>query len=235
MDHDLLRVTAGYVRRHFPTPDRRRVALHPAVVVSLIGLVLIGLTLLVVLSLQGVSERTIAASLLVLCSGVFNVGGVLFTGRFFLKWQVDDAASFLRWERGFVIAATLMAVLGLALLEDMLHTAGDAYLARAGMVGYLFGAAVLVVAETTYLSRGEWVYPQIVVYVILAFLAQAAFGAALLQTRVVAGWAGWATVIWNVGWLLIMLIVRPRDFYFPVLHFVAPLFIGIGLVAGGWG
>jgi hypothetical protein len=86
------------------------------------------------------------------------------------------------------------------------------------------------VAETAYLGKREWNYPQIVLYVVLAFLAQAAFGASLLQTGLVAAWAGWATVLWNVGWLLVMLFVRPRDIYYPVLHHVAPLLIGIALL-----
>jgi hypothetical protein len=206
---------------------------YRSVMVSLIGLMLTCLALLIVMSMQGVSERTVAASLLVLCGGVFSVGGVLFTGRFFLKWQIDDAAAHLRWERGFVIAGTLMAVLGLVLLEDMLHAAGDTYLARLGMVTYLFGALLVVVAETTYLSSGEWSYPQVVAYVILAFLAEAAFGAALLQTGLVAAWAGWATLLWNLGWLLVTLISRPRDPYFPALHLFAPLLIGIALLGRG--
>jgi hypothetical protein len=69
-----------------------------------------------------------------------------------------------------------------------------------------------------------------VLYVVLAFLAQAALGTSLLQTRLVAGWVGWATIIWNLGWLLVMFIVRPRDIYYPVLHHVAPLIIGIAFL-----
>ena len=112
-------------------------------------------------------------------------------------------------------------------------TAGEAVLARLGMVAYLFGAVVVVVAETAYVGKRDWIYPQIVLYVVLAFLAQAAFGASLLQTGLVAGWAAWASIIWNLGWLLIMFIVRPRDIYFPVLHHVAPLVIGIALLTQG--
>ena len=51
-----------------------------------------------------------------------------------------------------------------------------------------------------------------------------------MQTGLVAAWAGWATILWNLGWLLIMLIIRPRDIYYPVLHHVAPLLIGIALL-----
>ncbi len=188
------------------------------------------MVLLSAIAAQGLSMRTVAASLLVLCFVVFTLGGVLFTGRAFLNWQIDATSPHLMWERGFVIGGVLATVLGLALLEDMLRAAGEPVLSRLGMVAYLFGAVVVVVAETTYLGKRDWIYPQIVLYVVLAFLAQAALGVSLLQTELVAVWAGWATVLWNLGWLVVMLIVRPRDIYYPVLHHVAPLIIGIALL-----
>ncbi len=191
-----------------------------------------GLVLLGAIVTQGLSARTIAASLLVLCFVVFTFGGVLYAGRAFLKWQIDENSSHLIWERGFVIGGVLATLLGLALLEDMLRTAGEPVLSRLGIVTYLLGAVVVIVAETAYLGKRDWIYPQIVLYVILAFLAQAAFGASLLQTRLVAGWAAWTTIIWNLAGLLIMLILRPPDIYFPVLHHVAPLIIGIALLVG---
>jgi hypothetical protein len=187
------------------------------------------LAMLRAVTTQGISIRTIAASLLIQCFILFLFGGMLFTGRVFLKWQIEEK-SFLVWERSFIIAAVLATVLGLALLEDMLHTAGDSVLARIGMITYLFGAVIVVVAETTTLSGRSAVDSQIVLYVLLAFLAQAAFGVALLRTGLVAGWAGWATLIWNLGWLLVMVLVRPDDIYYPVLHHVAPLLIGIALL-----
>ncbi|MBZ0318804.1 MAG: hypothetical protein K8L91_20480 [Anaerolineae bacterium] len=191
-----------------------------------------GLALVSAIATQGLSIRTIAASLLVLCFVVFTFGGVLYAGRAFLKWQIDETSSHLIWERGFVIGGVLATGLGLALLADMLRAAGEPVLSRLGMVTYLFGAVVVVVAETAYLGKRDWIYPQIVLYVVLAFLAQAAFGASLLQTGLIAGWVGWTTIIWNLGWLLIMLLVRPPDIYFPVLHHVAPLIIGIALLVG---
>ena len=203
-------------------------------VISLTVLIVVGsgAALLSAIATQGVSARTISAGLLVMSFVVFLIGGVLYAGRAFLKWPTAKTASYLIWERGSVIAAVLATVLGLALLGDMLGNVGDSVLARLGMVAYLFGAVVVVVAETAFLGKGDWVYPQIVLYVVLAFLAQALFGASLLQTGLVVAWAGWGTVIWNLGWLLVMLIVRPRDIYFPVLHHVAPLIIGIALLVG---
>ena len=207
--------------------------IYRAILISVIGVVLTCVVLFAVMIRQGVSERTVAADLLVLSFMVFTVGGVLYTGRAMLNWQIEDMASYLRWERGCVITSTLSTTLGLVLLSDMLQAAGDVYLARLGMVAYLFGAVLVVVAETFFLSKGEN-YAQIVIYVVLAFLAQAILGVALLQTGLIAAWVGWVTTLWNLGWLLVMLIVRPRDIYYPVLHFVAPLLIGIALVVSGW-
>lgn len=197
-------------------------------------LVLVVLALLVVISQQGATERAIAASLLVLTHMIFQVAGILFTGRAIQNWQIEKRAAYLRWERGFVISATLACALGLVLLADLLHAAGDPFFAQLGMATYLLGTALVVVAETTFLHNSEWNYTQVVAYVVLAFLAQAAVGAALLQTGLVASWAGWAALLWNLGWLLLFLIVRPREMYYPVLHCVAPLLIGIALVTAGW-
>src|SRR5215207_5229282 len=135
-----------------------------------------GLALLSALATQGFSERTLAANLLAISFVVFTVGGVLFAGRAFLNWQIDEASTHLDWERGLIIAAVVAAVLGLALLEDMLRAAGEPIWSRVGMVAYLLVAAVVVTAETAYLGKRDWVYPQIVLYVLLGFLAQAAFG-----------------------------------------------------------
>ncbi len=205
-----------------------------AILCSVIALVIaVALVLLVAIYGGLLSERSIAASLLILSSMLFVVGGILYTGRAIWKWPVGETPGYLRWERGFVMAAVLATVLGLALLEDILRAAGESVLARLGMITYLFGAVVVVVAETSSLSKREWVYPQIVVYVVLAFLAQAAFGVGLLRTGLVAGWVGWATVIWNLAWLVVLPIIRPRNIYYPWLHHVAPLLIGIALLTPG--
>lgn len=176
------------------------------------------------------SERQITAILLIACGLIFTVGGILFTGRAIWKWPIGQSAVYLLSERGFVLAALLINVLGFVLLEDLLRNAGDLIIARLVMAIYLLSAALLIVAETTYLHNREWVYPQIVTYVVLALLAQAAFGLSLLQTGLVAGWAAWVTIIWNLLWLVILPIATPRNMYFPALHHAAPLAIGIALL-----
>lgn len=176
-------------------------------------------------------ERRSAAGLLILSALVFVVAGLLFTGRAIWRWPAGETSLYLRWERGLVLAAFMINVLGFVLLEELLRQVGGLIVARPALMIYLVGAAVLVVAETTFLDRREFVYTQIVAHVVLSFLAQAAFGATLLQTGLVAPWVGWATLIWNLAWLIILPLVYPRDMYFPWLHYAAPLTIGIALLA----
>jgi hypothetical protein len=179
------------------------------------------------------SEQVVAGGLLVLSGLIFMVGGTLYAGRAIWKWPAGQTQRYLIWERGFVIAALLAAVLGLTLLEGMLEAAGDRILAPSGMALLLIGSAVIVMAEAYSLSREEWLYAPTVVFVVLAFLAQALFGVALLRTGLLPGWIGWATILWNLGWLVVLPIARPKDMYYPWLHYVAPLLIGSGLLIKG--
>jgi hypothetical protein len=180
---------------------------------------------------QGVlSEQNTAAVLLILSGVVFLGGGIMYTGRAMLRWPAAESHSYLVWERGFVMASVLVNVLGLLLLESVLRSAGDAVIARMALATYVLGAAIILVAEASLVSRQDWAYSQVVVYVVLAFLAQAAFGASLLLTGFLPAWVGWATIAWNLGWLVILPIVSSRDMYYPVLHYAAPLLIGIALL-----
>lgn len=178
-------------------------------------------------------EQQIAASLLILSSIVFLVAGFMFTARVIWQSPAGQTPAFLLWERSFVMAAFLTSLMGFVLLADRLQNAGDNIVARLALVIYVVSAVVVVVTETSYLYNREWVYPQIVAHVVLAFLAQATFGVALLRTGLVAGWVGWATIIWNLAWLLILPIARPQDMYYPWLHYVAPLMISIALLVKG--
>ena len=179
------------------------------------------------------SEQVATGWLLILSAQIFLVGGILYAGRAIWKWPTGQTHRYLLWERGFVISALLVAVLGLTLLERMLEAAGDKILAPSGMALLLIGAGVAIFGETFFISRQEWIYAPVVAFVVLAFLAQAVFGAALLRTDLLPGWVGWATILWNLGWLVVLPVARPKDMYYPWLHYVAPLLIGIGLLAKG--
>jgi energy-converting hydrogenase Eha subunit A len=205
---------------------------YRVVTISVVNVILTVLALIAMLARRGISERTAAASLLVLSFMIFFVAGVLFNGRVLWKWEIKNLSTYMTWERSLVIVPTVTTSLGLVLLSDMLTEGGDIFLARLGMMAYLFGAVLVVSAETTFVSKSEWNYAQVILYVMLALLGQAAIGAALLHTGFAAVWVGWVTVLWNVIFLIIFIIVRPRDVYYPAIHFIAPLVIGLGLVSG---
>lgn len=177
-----------------------------------------------------VSEQRLSGILLIISSIVFLVAATLFTIRVIWGLPMGGTPAYYRWERGFVIAALLIAVLGLTLLKGILENVGDSILAPMGLVLFFAAAVLAVVAETVSLNRQEIIYPTIVVFVILAFLGQAFFGLALLRTGLLPAWVGWTTVIWNLAWLVILPINRPQDMYYPWLHYVVPLLIGIALL-----
>lgn len=176
------------------------------------------------------SEQGLAGILLVASSIIFLVVGLLFTGRVIWNWPAGQSPIYLRWERGLVIADILLALLGLMLLGKLLEEAGDRILAPSGLLLFLSGTVLIIVAETLFISQGRKEYATVVVSVILAFLGQAAFGAAILRTGFLPAWVGWATIAWNLAWLVILPIARPQDIYYPWLHYVAPLVIGIALL-----
>ncbi len=177
------------------------------------------------------TERRIAAVLLIACGLVFLPGGILYTQRGIWKWPTAQTVTHLAWERGFVIAAALINLMGFVLLEGLLRHSGDTILAPLALTVYLIGTSVLVAAESSFLGNREWVWTQVILYVIVAFLAQAAFGVALLYTGLVPAWASWTTIVWNLGWMAAFTIIHPHDIYYPVLHHVPPLIIGIALLA----
>jgi hypothetical protein len=178
------------------------------------------------------TQQTVCAWMLILAGAIFVPGGALYAGRAILKWPAARSQSYPVWERGFVMAAILVATLGLVLLERLLEAAGDQILAPIGLTIFLIGTVLVLAAETFALGRQEMIYAPIVVFVVLAFLGQAAFGAAILRTGLLPAWVGWATILWNLAWLVILPIARPQDVYYPWLHYVAPLIIGIMLLVG---
>lgn len=179
------------------------------------------------------SEQVVAAWLLILSSIIFVPGGLLYTGRAIWKWAVAQSRSYLYWERGLVMAAILVATVGFILLAQLLEYAGDRILSPIGMAIFFIGTILVLVAETLSLKFQDYIYAPIVVSVILAFLGQAIFGASILRSGFLPSWAGWATVIWSLAWLVILPIARPQDMYYPWLHYVAPLIIGIALLGKG--
>ena len=173
-----------------------------------------------------------AAGLFLVLGFVANIAGVvMFNIRGGASGGAPPSSEYYQWERGLFIAAVVLAAIGFVLLEGHLDTIAGRVLARTGAVAYLFAGMVGVTAEALDLSRtGQNLYPLFVVHVVLAFLGQAAIGGALWQSRIVAAWISWATILWNLAWLVVLPLVTPHDIYFPILHDLMPLLIGVPLL-----
>jgi hypothetical protein len=176
-----------------------------------------------------------AGALLILSFVALAVGAGMYWIRGGTRGGAPPTHVYFMWERSFIIAAVVLTALGLALLDGLLQNSAGRVLARAGAIAYLFGGVLVVTAEAASISQGlhkDWSgenWALAIIYVVLAFLAQAAIGGSLLQAELLPQWIGWAAVLWSIGWLLVFA-VRRGDIYFPVLHHVIPLVIGIALI-----
>jgi hypothetical protein len=134
-------------------------------------------------------------------------------------------------ERAFIMAGIVLSISGFLVLQASLQNTAGGTLARGGAIGFLIAGILGLIGESLHIKQDyRKSYPIIVVYVVLAFLAQAAIGGALLQAGWVADWLGGLTIAWNLGWLIALPLITPRDIYFPVLHYFLPLCIGVALV-----
>lgn len=162
------------------------------------------------------------------------VGVVMFSIRGGPSGGTPPSHTFFVWERSLFMAAVILTAIGFVLLEGHFHNADGRVLARTGATVYLFGGIPLVAAEALSLSLGEGFeqrsYALIVMCVVLAFLAQGAIGGALLRSGLLARWIGWVTILWNLGWLVVLPVITPKDVYFPILHHLMPLLIGGALL-----
>jgi hypothetical protein len=134
-------------------------------------------------------------------------------------------------ERSSILSGVILIAIGFMLLQSAFQDTDGAILAIIGATTFFFGGVLGVVAEALMLTLGyEKVYGLIVVYVIIAFLAEAAIGGAVIQSVLLAAGIGWATIVWNIAWLIVLSLFSRRDIYFPILHYVMPLVIGIALL-----
>lgn len=177
--------------------------------------------------------RGAALSLLLGVAVVFP-GLIMFWVRGGVEGKPLPSQAYFVVERSFIMAAVVLTAVGFALLEGALESTGGRVLAQAGATAYLMVGVLLVAAEALSLNGGfEKHYPLIVVYVVTAFLAQAAIGGALLLSGLLPAWIGWAAITWNVVWLPALLVLSRRDLYYPVLHHFVPLVVGVALLWQG--
>jgi hypothetical protein len=174
-----------------------------------------------------ISQMWIGSTLFVLSTLLVLSGATLWTGRNMWDWPVSESTGYLIWERGLILAAIVAVVLGLALWTDGLMTKGDPVAARLGYVIYLIAGMLGIVAESYLISGREPLYALIVIYVVMALLGQTALGVSLLITKLLPAWIGWSTIVWNLAFLVLLFAISSADIYYPIVHHVMPLVIGI--------
>ena len=179
------------------------------------------------------SSQRAAGALLIAAFIPLAFGVFLFLSRNGVQGGAPRSTALFVRERGSILAAVVLTAIGLMLLEGTLYETSGRVLARLGASAYFFGAVLVVAAEAMRLPEGPVSYPLIVIYVVLAFLGQAAIGGALLQSNLLPAWIGWTAIGWNAGLLVILPLITPGDIYFPVQHHLMPLLIGIALLWRG--
>jgi len=177
-----------------------------------------------------ISEQVVAGWLLILSALIFLPAGLLYTGRAIWQWPKAQNQGYLYWERGLVIAAILVATMGFLLLTQRLESAGDRIVAPLAMLLITVSTVLVITAETFSLNRQQWTSTAVTVFIFLSLLGQAAFGVSILRAALLPAWVGWVTMAWGLAWMVILPIARPQNMYYPWLHYVAPLLIGITLL-----
>ncbi len=171
------------------------------------------------------NERLIAAGLLLLgfllvfpavAIGAPNFGETSDVGRAF-PFLFDPV-----WEKYWNAAFVVVTLYGLVLLEGLLSRAGDRIFARLGMVTFTLAAVmflVITVLDDNNVAGGRDVEAY---FVALAFPAVIAYGIAILRTRLLARWVGFAAILWTVV-TLIWVFPQSRGplFYEPALVLIA--------------
>lgn len=180
-----------------------------------------------------VTDSRLAGFVLIASSLVFLAAATLYTIRAIWNRPIGNRPGYFLVERGLVIAALLVAAVGLTLLARLLENEGDAVIARIGWVLFIAAAGLAVFAEVTSMQSRVFHYPPIVAFVVLALLAEALFGISLIRTGFLPAWVGWAAVLWNLGLLVYLPIMKSNDMYYPWLHYAALLLIGI-MILNTW-
>ncbi|MFN8482262.1 MAG: hypothetical protein U0768_04260 [Anaerolineae bacterium] len=169
---------------------------------------------------------------------------------------VADNAHIWRWANLFMGSAVVLVLAGLTMLTMLLEGANERILSRLGLVGFLLAAVLWVIfsvfrgvitiraaqemAATATASAGvvppyyeplaQWCYSLFYVYAVVGFLALAMYGGSLLQTGLLPGWAGWATLVFSIVLLIQLLIMGDT---LPAFHYFPSLLIGILLLVRG--
>ncbi len=161
---------------------------------------------------------------------------------------VANNALVWRWANIFMGAAAVILLAGLSMLTTILEGAHERVFSRVGLVGFLLAAVLWVIfsafravvtvwaaqqmtatsaVPTSYEPLATFGFALFYVSAVVGFLALAAYGGSLLQTGLLPAWAGWATLLFSIAMLILLLIMGDT---LPAFHYVPALLIGILLL-----
>lgn len=164
---------------------------------------------------------------------------------------VADNVIVWRWANIFMGTAGVVLMAGLTMLTTLLEGANERTLSRLGLVGFLLAAVLWVIfsafravitikaAQETaatatvpayYEPLAQWAFALFYAYAVVGYLALAAYGGSLLQVGLLLTWAGWATLIFSIAMLTLLIITGDT---LPAFHYLPPLLIGILLIVLG--
>ena len=142
-------------------------------------------------------QRRVAGSLLVTGFAILVVAAVLYGFGAYPAGHV--------WQSNALTAGLVFTLLGLTAFQVVLTESGDRLLARLGAVAYLLGVALWIVDDALDLAGAGFIFELERDYVLLACLAIASFGGAILTTRILPRWVGGLSVAWAVAWTVLYL------------------------------
>lgn len=156
-----------------------------------------------------------------------------------------------RWANIFMGTAAVVLLAGLSMLTTILEGANERVFSRLGLVGFLLAAVLWVIfsafravitvraaqemnatgaVPTSYEPLAQFGFALFYVSAVVGFLALAAYGGSLLQVGLLPGWAGWATLVFSIAMLILLLIMGDT---LPAFHYAPALLIGILLLLHG--
>ena len=162
---------------------------------------------------------------------------------------VAAQTSLFQWSFSVFISGLIVTLLGLAMLTGLLRDAGDYTFSSLALIAALFGAVLMVIfiafplgveplaAQETartgvvpdyYVQLTMWTQPLLVIYTILAFSALAAYGGAILSTRMLPHWVGWLAIVYGSAGLVLAGFAAGN--VPPFLHYLIPIVMGILLL-----
>ena len=157
--------------------------------------------------------------------------------------------SLFQWSFSLLICGIIVTLMGIAMLTALFQDTGDTTFSYLALIAFLFGdilldmyiafplgIAPLAAQETVrtgivpdfYVQLTLWTQPLFVIYTLLAFSALAAYGGAILCTRVLPHLVGWFSIVYSLAGLVLAGFTAGN--VPPFLHHLVPILIGVLLL-----